>query len=421
MSFPADAFDADVTLLDVFTTDPSAKYIPLWAESTVADHAFPIANMSDMQYTIQVSNEPLLTENISYVWTLPIPPTVPELCPINSDFDFFVFDEQHEAPDLIWPMIRLVDTAYNATQQSLTVEISPRIWANRTAILFIGCTDHSSLPRRRRLGRRHRRRRRRILQSQSLNCDAVPIQSPLERDLEVVRAFDAWEHVGVDYRVDGDAILAVADGTVLECGESAFYGPWIVLEHQGGVTTYKHIRECAVNQDDLVLVGQVIGYAYNDSFLHLELVGDGSSGVKARVDPHACSLWTFSPTTTFHPTPYPTVSNNGGNDDGNNGNDGGNNGGNGDSNGGNDGGNNSGNDGGSNGGNNGGNNGGSNSDHGGSYYPSKAWDSSPTSSSYWSRSRDRYENSGYHPKPVRPNGWSKNDKNGKKGKKGKKK
>lgn len=67
-------------------------------------------------------------------------------------------------------------------------------------------------------------------------------------------------HSGVDLAADyGTNVLAVADGTVLDCSYDAAYGYILTLEHENGVQTqYAHLSEFLVNAEDAVRQGQII-------------------------------------------------------------------------------------------------------------------------------------------------------------------
>lgn len=74
-------------------------------------------------------------------------------------------------------------------------------------------------------------------------------------------------HAAIDIAAPENAdVLAVSDGTVIECGfgdyENGYtgYGNFIVVDHGGGVTTqYSHLYVSYVNKGDVVTAGQVIG------------------------------------------------------------------------------------------------------------------------------------------------------------------
>lgn len=67
-------------------------------------------------------------------------------------------------------------------------------------------------------------------------------------------------HSGVDLAADyGTNVLAVADGTVLDCSYDAAYGYILTLEHENGVQTqYAHLSEFLVNAGAEVRQGQII-------------------------------------------------------------------------------------------------------------------------------------------------------------------
>ena len=67
-------------------------------------------------------------------------------------------------------------------------------------------------------------------------------------------------HPGVDFVADyGTNVLAVADGTVLDCSYDMAYGYILTLAHKDGVQTqYAHLSEFLVKAGDAVRQGQII-------------------------------------------------------------------------------------------------------------------------------------------------------------------
>lgn len=91
-------------------------------------------------------------------------------------------------------------------------------------------------------------------------------------------------HSGVDLAADyGTNVLAVADGTVLDCSYDAAYGYILTLEHENGVQTqYAHLSEFLVKSGDAVRQGQIIaktgGSGWSTgSHLHLGVLIDGEA------------------------------------------------------------------------------------------------------------------------------------------------
>ena len=92
-------------------------------------------------------------------------------------------------------------------------------------------------------------------------------------------------HSGVDLAADyGTNVLAVADGTVLDCSYDAAYGYILTLEHENGVQTqYAHLSEFLVNAGAEVRQGQIIGtvstptrfYSIEGSHLNFRVTRDG--------------------------------------------------------------------------------------------------------------------------------------------------
>lgn len=91
-------------------------------------------------------------------------------------------------------------------------------------------------------------------------------------------------HSGVDLAADyGTNVLAVADGTVLDCSYDAAYGYILTLAHKDGVQTqYAHLSEFLVKAGDAVRQGQIIaktgGSGWSTgSHLHLGVLIDGEA------------------------------------------------------------------------------------------------------------------------------------------------
>ena len=91
-------------------------------------------------------------------------------------------------------------------------------------------------------------------------------------------------HSGVDLAADyGTNVLAVADGTVLDCSYDAAYGYILTLEHENGVQTqYAHLSEFLVNAGAEVRQGQIIAKTGDSGWatgphLHLGVLIDGEA------------------------------------------------------------------------------------------------------------------------------------------------
>ena len=91
-------------------------------------------------------------------------------------------------------------------------------------------------------------------------------------------------HSGVDLAADyGTNVLAVADGTVLDCSYDAAFGYILTLEHEGGVQTqYAHLSEFLVKAGDAVRQGQIIAKTGGSgwttgSHLHFGVLIDGET------------------------------------------------------------------------------------------------------------------------------------------------
>lgn len=68
-------------------------------------------------------------------------------------------------------------------------------------------------------------------------------------------------HYGTDFAAEsGEEVLAFAEGYVYAAGESESYGNYIILTHEGGLSSlYAHLSEFAVSEGDMVSRGQLIG------------------------------------------------------------------------------------------------------------------------------------------------------------------
>ena len=91
-------------------------------------------------------------------------------------------------------------------------------------------------------------------------------------------------HPGIDIAVPiGAAVRAAGGGTVLEAGEQAEYGRFVLLEHPDGYqTVYGHLSRIAVAAGMIVAAGQVVGLTGNTGnssapHLHFEIRQNGSS------------------------------------------------------------------------------------------------------------------------------------------------
>lgn len=107
---------------------------------------------------------------------------------------------------------------------------------------------------------------------------------PLEGEIKVTspygfRAYNKWEfHKGVDIVSDSTNILAVADGTVVDCatGRNSGVGNYVALQHDGGwVSLYYHLNSYDVEIGDTVLKGEkfaVMGNSGGNYGVHLHFM-----------------------------------------------------------------------------------------------------------------------------------------------------
>lgn len=91
-------------------------------------------------------------------------------------------------------------------------------------------------------------------------------------------------HPGIDIAVPlGSAVRASGGGSVLQTGEEAEYGLFVLLEHPGGYQSmYGHLSRVTVAAGQAVDAGQVIGLSGNSGrssapHLHFEIRQDGQS------------------------------------------------------------------------------------------------------------------------------------------------
>jgi murein DD-endopeptidase MepM/ murein hydrolase activator NlpD len=89
-------------------------------------------------------------------------------------------------------------------------------------------------------------------------------------------------HPGIDIAVPiGSAVRAAGGGAVLQTGEEAEYGLFVLLDHPGGFQTmYGHLSRATVAAGQAVDAGQVIGLSGNSGrssapHLHFEIRRDG--------------------------------------------------------------------------------------------------------------------------------------------------
>lgn len=128
--------------------------------------------------------------------------------------------------------------------------------------------------------------------------DAIPAFTAPMSAAKVVRAYsmdalaydvtmEDWRtHAATDYGGKlGDDVLSAADGTVLEVGENALYGTYLLVEHSGGMQSrYAGITDLNVAKGDKVKAGQVLAHlgkampaeAKQGIHLHFELTKDGN-------------------------------------------------------------------------------------------------------------------------------------------------
>ena len=89
-------------------------------------------------------------------------------------------------------------------------------------------------------------------------------------------------HNGIDFwGVEGDRVLAVADGLVVHIGyEADGYGHYILIQHGDKIAVYAHLRKVLVKLDDHVAKGSQIAEMGNSGnstgpHLHWEVTVNG--------------------------------------------------------------------------------------------------------------------------------------------------
>jgi murein DD-endopeptidase MepM/ murein hydrolase activator NlpD len=104
----------------------------------------------------------------------------------------------------------------------------------------------------------------------------------------------AWKgkHAGVDFRANNDRVLAMADGVVVDTGNTdivcprASMGNWILLQHDNGLdSTYFHLSQILVKKGQRVKVGDLIGYSGNTGYstaphLHIGVMPTGAVSIQ---------------------------------------------------------------------------------------------------------------------------------------------
>lgn len=118
-----------------------------------------------------------------------------------------------------------------------------------------------------------------------MEASGVRFDSPMEIETFVTSPFgQRWgrPHEGVDLQADrGDAVLAAANGVVVEARVARGYGNLVVIRHGSSYTThYAHLHRIRVREGDTVRRGDVIGTAGDTGVatgvhLHFEIRRDG--------------------------------------------------------------------------------------------------------------------------------------------------
>ena len=91
-----------------------------------------------------------------------------------------------------------------------------------------------------------------------------PVPGAISGDFGVQRVFNGEprsKHTGMDFKgSSGEAVSAVADGTVVLTGEHYFAGNSVYVDHgQGVVSMYFHLSKILLNTGDRVKAGDLVG------------------------------------------------------------------------------------------------------------------------------------------------------------------
>jgi hypothetical protein len=146
-------------------------------------------------------------------------------------------------------------------------------------------------------------------------CEGSSLGSPLEGTLTVTGAFNPPGHKGVDFRANGDNVLAMADGTIQTVGFDARpllkpdprsgkmvkgWGRYVLIKHtDGSETLYAHLVPDSVTTAQVgkvVKKGDVIAKSDNSGgssgpHLHVEYAPNGkllNKGKGIKVNPQPC-------------------------------------------------------------------------------------------------------------------------------------
>lgn len=114
-----------------------------------------------------------------------------------------------------------------------------------------------------------------------IQFDQTTFTHPIDGDIRVTSRFGRRRrrpHRGIDIDlVTGDAVRSVLSGKVRFVGYSRGHGKTVVVRHANEIeTVYAHLSEYAVNKNDIISEGQIIGKGGNTgrstgSHLHLEV------------------------------------------------------------------------------------------------------------------------------------------------------
>eukprot|EP01084_Bolivina_argentea_P004267 8121_1 len=296
MVFPPEAFPDSIIEIDIGQVDGFIKQI--YDESTAVFLAMNIDNIKNNYFLFRVENDPLPTEDISYIFNIPIPHDLLDKCPSDYGFEIFVYTEQNGFGSELWPLMVLYESVYNVTSNSLIAEFYPEMWINKEADIIVSCTPGKN--------GEHVRRRRNLLHKKKKKkkkktpvageCHASTLECPISgrskkkrcKSCKVLKEYSRT-HVGVDF-ASKDYIIAAANGIVEMSYTSLVYGEVIVLRHlDGSATIYKNLNSRLVLTNDSVNVGDVI--ATSESHLHFEYVPNGILFTrKGYIDPNACII-----------------------------------------------------------------------------------------------------------------------------------
>ena len=226
MEFPPNAFPDSI--LEITISEPTALVQSIYEDTTSAFQAFSLFNITRNAIHFEVENDPLNTRGITYNTTIPIPTDVVTQCPSSYGFEILTIVEQHGFTDS-FPLFVLFESLYDPIAQTLTAQLTPEMFANRSADLLVSCSPGTNI----------NFVRRRLLQNPDYGteCRAAEIQCPIGSGFcHSVNGFSR-KYDGIDYAANQENIVAASSGVVERSTESVTYGQVVIIRHQDGSAT----------------------------------------------------------------------------------------------------------------------------------------------------------------------------------------